>query len=722
MEICTTHINMFNSNIFFVFFFVSEIATENTYQVSGTSENNRYTSTLSLFEHQNMYNFLKSYNSVLLWSLLDSKILTKIDNYTNTTPPLLRLLSPNKLKRLILYLKKIKTKIKDSEFERLRSELRNIFQQIKSKYHSVGNHFKFLIFVLFLRLFIILKSCRNPLRLASLNPNFYSTSLSPKTCLYSKRENDIIQYAEHIINIYQRSFTPIFKNMCCSHAERQLRPISRNRRSLLDGKEVYNIHNYFVKSSIPVTIKEAHAQVDEENAYRVHLISDFLANSLPDLKIPLLPFDLSQTKTSKPYVNVDEFDSFSLPSPVSLLQHSTSIITSSLNDEWTIESTSQFNLVPLITHKPENHQPVQQITTESYIKWKPSPSNNFPSIESDFMPTNSNIHWNKPSSLDYSSEWQYPYPKPDTQVSVDDDIHLTFPYPNPSLVMNSPQLGGNDEPIFVEPVVVSSVDQLPTNYPVPTENISLGHNPITVVIGSQPPQIIVLEDGPLVLPNLPTVPAPASAPAAGAPVAADSEGSAAAAPAVAPAAAVPAAAGPLAASAAAAAVAGLGTLGVVGATGGIGAAATGSLGAAAAASAGTSAGAGTGAGAGSGVGSGANFEEETAAEVGGVVEGNIGLDTAVASTNIDATAYAPATVAESESDLETIYSDFYDFMMWLASLRFLRAVLITLYSIVLPHVSLLMTSVFSVLALFFPWLYPHIVVPFISLVSNILSR
>lgn len=637
-----------------------------------------------------MYKFLENFNSTALWLFTSRKFLNEATNCIPSQS--LNLILSHHSKRTIPYLRKIRTKIKrDPFFHDFRRQMKTLFQQVNTKNTIIGNHFKFMILVLFLRLYTILKSCKQSFRLKSpplSNQNsFESVHLFPSSCHYLSDHTDVVHYAKQIIDNYLNTFVSIFKlNGVCNNVLPHFEEHNRVRRNIL---------NYTVKSRIPVTIEERTSSY-VDNAYQEALIANFLANSLPDLKFsPVMvedAYEKSVSTSTKSYeiVNVN---SFPLPQPAATLQSSTVVTASPLPPvRWNIQSTTQLYPVPLISSKPKPYKPPPTVTIEEPVSLGSHHHISTPSGSSQII---SNLNWYQPVSN--PSSWNLHNPNYPQYPSSNDDIYLHFPYPTISSQTNftflPDKLPNHEEPIFVEPIVVSSVDQLPINYPIPMENASLSHNPITVITGSRPPEIVILED--TFQTDVTADEEPAGTTATGeatVPVAADPPAAAGSSSAIGPAAAAAAAAGLGAAGAAAAAA------GVAGAAGGVAGVGAGAAGLAAAA----------------GVGGGGAAADEIGAEadIGG------GVDLQVRPT--DAIAYAPA--GDEETGLETVFTDVSEFFVWFLSFGFVRSTLSAFYTLVLPHISFLLTSGFTVLAFLFPWLYPHVLVPLTSLLSSLVAR
>lgn len=640
-----------------------------------------------------MYKFLENYDSTALWLFTNREFLSEATNCIPIKSQ--HLILSRHTKRTTPYLRKIRTKIKrDPFFDDFRRQMKTLFQQVNTKNTIIGNHFKFIILILFVRLYTILKSCKQSFRLKSLPSNqnsIDSVHLFPSSCHYLSDHTDVIHYAKQIIDNYLNSFANIFKLNCKNVLPRfgEHKRVKRNLRHD-DG-----IVNYTVKSRIPVTIEERTPSSYVDNSYQETLIANFLANSLPDLKFPPVMVEDAYEKaipTSTKSYEIVNVNSFPLPQPAATLQ-STVVTASPLPPvRWNMQSTTQLYPVPFIPSKPKPYKPPPTLTIEEPVSLG---SHHHVSTPSGTTQIISNLNWYQPVSQYNPSNWnQNVYPQ---YPSSDDDIYLHFPYPTVSSQTNFTLLPGKlpnyEEPVFVEPIVVSSVDQLPINYPIPMENASLSHNPITVITGSRPPEIVILED--TFQTDVTADEEPAGTTTTGeatVPVAADPPAAAGSSSAIGPAAAAAAAAGLGAAGAAAAAA------GIAGAAGGVAGVGAGAAGLAAAAGAG---------------GGGAAAEEIGAeADIGG------GVDLQVRPT--DAMAYAPA--GDEETGLETVFTDFSEFFVWFLSFGFVRSILSAFYTLVFPHISFLLTSGFTVLAFLFPWLYPHVVVPLTSLLSSLAAR
>ena len=88
-------------------------------------------------------------------------------------------------------------------------------------------------------------------------------------------------------------------------------------------------------------------------------------------------------------------------------------------------------------------------------------------------------------------------------------------------------------------------------------------------------------------------------------------------------------------------------------------------------------------------------------------------------SSTDVVAYSPATATTAVDEVEAMFGEVYDFVVYVLSLQFIRNMMAAVYSIVVPHVSFLVTSGFTVISFLFPWLYPHIVVPVTSFLSSL---
>lgn len=634
-----------------------------------------------------MYKFLENYDSTALWLFASRKFLNEATNCIPSKSQ--HLILSRHTKRVTPYLRKIRTKIKgDPFFDDFRRQVKTLFQQVNTKNTIIGNHFKFIILILFLRLYTILKSCKQSFRLKSpRNQNSIDPHLFPSSCHYLSNHTDVIHYAKQIIDNYLNSFAHIFKLECKNmppHTEEH----KRVRRNLRHDNGV----NYTVKSRIPVTIEERTPSRYVDNSYQEALIANFLANSLPDLKFPPVMVEDAYEKaipTSTKSYEIVNVNSFPLPQPAATLQ-STVVTASPVPPvRWNIQSTTQLYPVPFIPSKPKPYKPPPTLTIEEPVSLGSHHHISTPSGTSQII---SNLNWYQPVGQ-YPSNWnqqvhpQYP--------STDDDIYLHFPYPTVSSQTHfTPppgKLPNYEEPIFVEPIVVSSVDQLPINYPIPMENASLSHNPITVITGSRPPEIVILED--TFQTDIAADEEPAGTTATGeatAPVAADPPAAAGSSSAIGPAAAAAAGLGAVGAAAAAA--------GVAGAAGGA-AAGAGAAGLAAAAG-----------GAGGG-------------EISGDADIGAGVDLSSSDLQVrptDAIAYAPA--GDEETALDVVFGDLSEFFVWFLSFGFVRSILSAFSTLVFPHISFLLTSGLTVLAFFFPWLYPHVVAPLTSLLSSLAAR
>lgn len=651
-----------------------------------------------------MCKFLETFDSTLLWVITNNECFNAAaSKYTPSSTS--KFIPIKNAKRIASYLRKIKTKIKDDPFfDKLKHELRVSFQQINSKNNVVGDHFKFLIFLLCVRLFTILKSCKQSLKLKPvLNQNYVESSdFLLRSCRHSKYDRQrIIFYTEQIIDVCVKSLVRIFKETPgCEKVLSQFHRRKRTKRNVPNDKYVFT--HYTVKSKIPVTIDEQ-TQNYVDNSYQETLILNFLRNSLPDLKLSHFPVEnshkmISSTSTSMPYIIVNTTDSINLPKPDTNSKITTNV--SSFPAKWNFQSSTQLYPVPLLSSKPKPYKPISQYGSVQTAVWNQLTTETNPQII-----TESHVYWSKPllnhnhiPSLSFSNWYNFNHSNSSSFITPPptEDIILQFPYPNFSPMNTTfipPKHEYFNEPFFVEPIVVSSVDQLPTNYPIPMENSSLSHNPVTVLVGSRPPEIVILEDvtfqsglsveGDEIVEPISTsgeidstVAVAADPPAAAAPAA------------IAPVAA--AAAGSLAAAGAIGAVAG-----IAGAVGGVVGGSLGTGGAAAIA-------AGT-AGAGGG-------DSELAAS--GGVEMQI--------RPTDAVAYSP--IVEDESELEAFVADIYDVFTWFFSFEFLRSLGSALYAFVIPHLSFLLTSGFTVIAFMFPWMYPHIIIPLTTLLSSLAAR
>lgn len=711
-----------NPNHVFFFCFVSEIVAEKVEPINNSTLNDRYKSKLKQRRQEIMYYYLKHFESNCL-SAYSSGDSNQATNNSKTTlfDGVLRKTNQNN-KKIAFYFKKIKTKIKNTPLARLilNDELWASFKQIKSKRDFFSHHFKLLLIILFLKLFAIFKSmklqhCSNFKIKNDFKATFKNQNKMNDFLYECKNYDEIAFYTKRIVDTSFDSLN-LLEGKKCKNMINNLRNVyetnsknykkTRVKRDLENGAEL--TYTDFDKMSI-----------DERNEYidnflREKLIHNFLENSLPDLRnnagdfmIPVPVVDTREVAektiptTKSPHFVVESMSSYILPKPNVHISSSVEITTSSPN--WNLQSTTEMYPVYLITSKPKPYKPTtiinsvhSQAVTDSNILLS---SNSYLSSSINWIPSNgqqsadfqSTLHSQIISSSTYRppppdpGNWQYihPYDPNYTPILQDKDPALQFPYDNPA----TPPSSAN-EPFFVEPIVVSSVDQLPTNYPIPMENSSLGHNPMTVLVGSRPPEIVLLEDVTFQTvhtvyqdPDQETLNQAPGAAAEDPPMAAAAPAGAAAAPA-----AAPAAGGGGGGGLAGAAV--LGTLLSAGA-GIIG-------GAASAAAAGGGAATAIGAGAGTGLGQIRPDEQQ-------------GSGTALQST-------------DSDDEYEDWYQELTDSVSTIFSMRFVRQSLMAMYSLVMPHISFMMTSGFTMIAFLFPWLYPHIVVPLVSLMSSFTAR
>ena len=381
-----------------VLLFVSEVVTEKKDpEIATVESDNRYNRSFTRSEIPHaMYTFLENQiGSSLIRSFVD----VHFRNCVITTSSPAKFLSPQNTKRVLLYLKKIITKIKDRgpAVRTLQHELRSAFQQINANNQLIGDHFKFFVLVLFLRLFTILRSCKKTLSLNSAVNN-QNQMVAPAD------DSDVLFYIERIIHIYSEAFD---YSKCRKRA----------KRSLWDNRN-YASNDYSFDSKIPLRVEERLPYAD--SAYRDQLINSFLANSLPDLDVPSSVIKLDKKKTyfssSTPLLINDNVDISQIPEPEPTLIITSTDSPSSDDNRWSMLSSTNLHRVPLLPNKPSISQtPSSHFTTESLIKWKPI----------NFVPLQSSLqhgHWNTAGSHYHKPPSSDPNSRPTSTIQVVDDM------------------------------------------------------------------------------------------------------------------------------------------------------------------------------------------------------------------------------------------------------------------------------------------------------------